>query len=453
MRRAALFLIFALTLTTLACSLGSPAATLAPPPDASPTGQAVPPAGADNPTTTASSPAGADPTPTLFGGAGQAVDLAAVPNTLPDLAGWLTQARDAGTPLPDVCAALLAARWQTSGDTCEAADLNDDQKEEWLLTIDTSQVSTEPPPVNGHAGDFWLVHDAGLYQQSRAGGEPLAAAPTLLALADLTGDDRPEAITVFESCGAHTCSRTYHILSMHRDELQDIAQSAGLAEDPLTPAGDPLPFISLSTVESEEIRDANDDGIDDLVLHGGTIGSAGAGVQRARSEVWAWDGFLIQLADVRYDESEYRHHRLYDANLAFDAQQVDASARLYEQVVTDMNLEDVPPPSGDGYTALDTRAYTRQFAAFRLTMLPLLRGDITEATRWRNWLQDTFPQAPLTQAAALVLAEWESNRNNLPAACATVSNFLATQPNPTGPLANMGYGNPALVATDVCPLR
>lgn len=450
MRRAALFLIFALTLTTLACNLASPQATFAPPPDPSPSGQAVPPAGTDNATATASSPAGADPTPTLFGGAGQAVDLAAVPTTLPDLATWLTQARDADTPLPDVCTALLAARWQTSGNTCQAADLNDDQKEEWLLTIDTSQVSTEPPPVNGHAGDFWLLHDAGLYQQSRAGGEPADTAPTLLALADLTGDDRPEAITVFETCGAHTCIKTYHILSMHRDELQDIARSS-------TPAGqtDPstLPSISLATVENEEIRDANDDGIDDLVLRGGVIGSVGAGVQRTRREVWAWDGFLILLADTLYDETNYRHHRLYDANLAFDAQQYDASAGLYEQVVTNTNLEDVPPPTDNSYTALDSRAYTRQFAAFRLTMLPLLRGDITEATRWRNWLQDTFPQAPLAQAAAMVLAEWESNRNDLPAACAAVTNFLAAQPNPTGPLADMGYGNPALAAADVCPLR
>ena len=65
MRRAALFLIFALTLTTLACNLASPQATFAPPPDPSPSGQAVPPAGTDNATATASSPAGADPTPTL----------------------------------------------------------------------------------------------------------------------------------------------------------------------------------------------------------------------------------------------------------------------------------------------------------------------------------------------------------------------------------------------------
>jgi hypothetical protein len=52
----------------------------------------------------------------------------------------------------------------------------------------------------------------------------------------------------------------------------------------------------------------------------------------------------------------------------------------------------------------------------------------------------------------LLVASWMAQAD-IAAACVAVTNQLLTVEEPTGPLADMGYGNPALDADDVCPVR
>lgn len=402
---------------------------------------------------------GAEATPTLASGVepdGTPIsleELGEVPEDREGLAAWLMAARAGQVELEQVCAALVAAQWQVEGESCEAADLDGDEEEEWLLTLDTTHLDEAPFSPQGHPGDFWIVQEEEVYQQLALVPELAGVAPTVVAVAEMTGDDNPEVITVAITCGAHTCYHNYDILSTHHGELASIlgvppaeTEQAADEETPL------LALIAIPTVDSEEVTDANGDGLDDLVLHGGLIGSAGAGIHRAYTEVWVWDGEAITLDSRSFDETNYRHHRLYDANMAFDEGDYERAAVLYEQIVVDQSMEDVQPILAG--TAEDTREAARQFAAFRLALLPLFRGDVTEATRWRNWLNDTYPAAPIAEAAALLIATWEGNGNNLPAACAVVTDLLQRQAEPpTGPLMDLGYANPMVTADDVCPLQ
>lgn len=378
-----------------------------------------------------------------------AAELGTPPDDLEGLADWLGQAHAAGISADEICAILVENGWQQAEDDCQTADLDGDGADEWLLTLDTTRLQpAEGPgaPLEGHPGDLWVVSDGAVAYQTHEEPDFFATAPTVVELTDMTGDDRLEAITVFSTCGAHTCYNYYQVLSAHDGEIRNVVEPP---EEEAIAAGDDLPVaISLSYVDEQDVEDATGDDLPDLVISGGLVGSAGAGIQRARTEVWAWDGDAVSLYEQVWEDTGYRFHRLYNANYAFEQESYGVAAELYEAVITDPALEEVEWHSG---TVEQIRAHVQQFAGFRLTMLPLLRGDITEATRWRNWLQETYPDAPITRAATLVISEWEANGNNLPAACRVVTDFLEGTANPTGPLTDMGYNNPSLEAGDVCP--
>jgi hypothetical protein len=458
MSRVKLFITL-LVLATLACSaveqVLEPQATLAPPPTVGGPGD-VTPAPGDTPAATAT-PIGVA-TPTLASDATEPApsleELGEPPQEMAALQTWLAEAHRGDSAVNDVCAVLRQAQWQQEGDSCQAADLDDDQEEEWLLTLDVSHMNDQESPVvqplEGHPGDFWIVSAEGVVFMARGpeNQDLGATAPSIVEVVDMTGDELPEVITVSTFCGAHTCVNTYQILGAPEGQIENLVQ---LPQETEPLPGDLQQAISLEYVDEEAVRDETDDGLPDLVIHGGIVGSAGAGIQRARTEVWAWDEeeSAIVLADQEWEETGYRVHTLYNANYAFSQEEYEEAAQLYEAVIVDESLEEMEFME----PADVSRAYARQFAGFRLTLLPLFRGDITEATRWSNWLQEEYPGTPITEAAAQLVPTWESNGNNLAAACQTITGFLESQDNPTGPLTDMGYNNPSLTAEDVCPIR
>lgn len=440
-----------LLLATLSCAfveeILEPEATFLPPPtiaiDQSP------------PATGAAVETAVGPTPTLAAAAtvttpATAAELGTPPEELEGLATWLGQAHAAGLQVDEICLILRENAWQQAEDDCQETDLDGDDADEWLLTLDTTRLQpAEGPgaPLEGHPGDFWVVSDGAVVYRVQDREEPdfFATAPALVEQADMTGDDLPEAITVFSTCGAHTCFNHYQVISANDGEIRNIVQPG---EEEVVVSEDMPETISLSYVDEERVEDVTGDDLPDLVISGGQVGSAGAGIQRARTEVWAWDGDAVSLYEQIWEDTGYRFHRLYNANYAFEQESYGVARELYESVITDPALEDVEWASG---SVEEIRAYVQQFAGFRLAMLPLLRGDITEATRWRNWLQESHPDTPITRGATLLISEWEANGNDLPAACRVVTDFLEGQTNPTGPLTDMGYNNPSLEAGDVCP--
>lgn len=449
--RPPLFLLLLLALPALACNfvnqLLEPAPTFAPPPtepDVQP-----PPDGTVVPFPT---PIGGDagpPTPTATDGETAMPvsldELGAPPEETVALADWLNQAYDAQAEIGALCAVLLAAAWMADDATCQSANLDGETPDEWLLGL---YLEPTPDPASadslqGPPGDFWIVGENGILHQMHGLGSSdlFGRLPELVALVDMTGDEQDDAILVYVTCGAHTCYHNYQIISADGGGVRNVVD---VGEEGTPELSD---FISMAYVDEEQVEDVTDDDLTDLVISGGLIGSAGAGIQRPFQEVWAWDGTSVTLAEREWEDTGYRFHRLYNANAAFDEEEYDEARSLYESVIVDASLEEVDYAG----TVEEVRSYTRQFAAFRLALLPLLRGDITEATRWQNWLSQEYAGSLLSNATALLIQTWQQNGNNLPAACDQVTNYLAGQDSPTGPLEDMGYGNPALTADDVCP--
>jgi hypothetical protein len=120
--------------------------------------------------------------------------------------------------------------------------------------------------------------------------------------------------------------------------------------------------------------------------------------------------------------------------------------RLYEAAINDGALRD----DGFVHSLEDTYASISQFAAFRLILIDLLRGAPARAAERLAWLQATYPATAADQAAAQLVANWNGPAN-LDSVCQTIETNLDVWENPTGTLADMGYGNPVLTAADFCP--
>jgi hypothetical protein len=137
---------------------------------------------------------------------------------------------------------------------------------------------------------------------------------------------------------------------------------------------------------------------------------------------------------------------LYEANDLMAAGNYDDALLLYEAAINDGGLRTQPFAA----TEEETDAAIRQFAAFRLILIDIIRGDAERAAARLAWLSETYPDSAAAGAAARVVGSL-TDGPELEVVCEEIEADLSAVENPTGPLADMGYGNPSLGAGDFCP--
>jgi len=336
-------------------------------------------------------------------------------------------------------------------------DLDGDGLDEWIITIFTApgKMALCSELTCGEIGEIWIVNEEGLVYRLFNGDSDWFG-PIVIAQTDLTGDDLPDVVTQSTFMGAHTLTLAYHVLSAHngkitnvvrlRNELAQVSAPYRLSNDidkQWSTAG-----IELTNA-SQTVKDRNGDGLADLVIQGGSFGSIGAGNCRDRTEVWAWDGENITLAEVFWSKPEFRIHVLFDADYAFALKDYKTAEAVYKRAISDNTLKDALffHPTEEIYPI------SLQYAAFRLIHLNLIQKDAKEAKVWQEWLREKYPDSPLTKSAEILLDSWQ-NSEDLTEACFDVTKFLYAYEGPTiWPLNDTGYGNPEITVGTLCPIR
>ncbi len=366
--------------------------------------------------------------------------LEPAPEAWDGLEGWLVDAWLEGRNPAEVQIALQDAGWQQSPDELHAADLTGDDQDEWVLLLHDIAVDEELfIPVFGTPGDLWVINGDGLLYQHHADTDvptyEAALLPELVDMDDLTGDGLPELIVMDTDCGAHTCYGLVQVIGLAEGQLRTLVQGAIPGENWIEMT---FPDVWVEPFEGQNA----------LHVHGGHIGSVGAGIMRTYTEVWAWDGEAIVLQETLLDPTGYRHLILYEGLDAMAAGELDRAAELFEDAAMSPDLDTV---SFMGEDPDELEAAIRQFAAFRLILVRLLQEDMAEAESVLAWLEGMEPGAPLTLAARRLVEEW-AGPEEMDALCAAIRAELEAYDEPTGPLEYQGYGNPSLTAEDICEL-
>jgi len=260
-----------------------------------------------------------------------------------------------------------------------------------------------------------------------AAGDSLLLDPALIEIDDLNGDGHTEMAFSSTTCGAHTCFTTVYI----------VASGTGTYQD-LTDGGIEMSYVDPS------FADWDNDGVRELILHGGTIGSVGAGPQRERTEVYRWDGTAYVLLETLYDYSNYLYFKVLDANQALLDGNYDEAIALYREAIDNPELE--------VWMEESERAELAAFSRYRLTLTYLLLGETASAEATRDELLSVQPDNIYAQ---VVTVFWDSHERDgdLEAACEQVSDFAAAHPESAEVLADYGYGNPTFTVEEVCPLQ
>ncbi len=355
------------------------------------------------------------------------------------IAAYLSAAGDSA--LGESCLKGLFDAWQLpnpGGDAwpCLASDADGDSDKEVAVVLgDDSGLAADPM-----AGIVWQVvvfDKQGSDYKVAFASPPIIADPVtpatlaLLALADINDDGNAELVYTDTQCGAHTCFTTVHILTS-------------------TPSGyvSILPGEISMAYADVSLDDTDGDGVMELMMHGGVIGSIGAGPQRARTEVYAWDGTYYSLSQTTLDPTDILYLWVTEADALFNDGLYGQALALYQQALNDPTLQTWKEPAA---MVAPERPELEAYILFRMGLSSFgMSGPNAQGTAYIQQAAADYAGNLHGDLANAFLTSFLA-KNDVSLACAAVQGFIASNLNLFEAFWDYGYGNPSFNATAVCP--
>ncbi len=314
----------------------------------------------------------------------------------------------------------------------ENLDLNDDGFEDLALVL--TQAPSELTPVTSGSLLIFLCSDEAFQAAYVTSPASEAGLPKLRTARDFTGDGRPELLTVWESCGAHTCFAQAEILKWNGSGFENLWQ--GRSDDLPSPDIEFLgPLADGSTTISITARG---------------IGSVGAGPYREIRRIWTWhpESGRFEISEETLAEPKYRIHVLHDADQAALEGDYETAAAGYLRVMEDGTLDDWS--SGE-----NGRAALRAYAAFRQIVIDIRQGNTANAEAGMLFLRAAYPpESPHHTYADMAESFWEAYQvsGDLREACLAAQSYALNNPEDILEPLYYGYANRTYLAADICPL-
>lgn len=262
-----------------------------------------------------------------------------------------------------------------------------------------------------------------------------AIGPIIWFLEDIDGDGRADLVDSLATCGAHTCYEEVRIISWENGSF--VNRLEGNTSD--------LPYPLV------EIRDSDGDGVYDLEVTGTGIASVGAGPQRSLTRVWKYDPILQrwQKSEEILGESDYRVHKVHDADIAASEGDFERALILYQRAISDPDLYDWVEPDTE-------KANLTAYSQFKMIVVYSILGQGDFAQIVYQELADSYsngdPQYAFVEMANVFLQAFA--QEGIDNGCTAVTDFAGAHANEIlVPLTSFGYGNPGYIAEDICPFE
>lgn len=257
--------------------------------------------------------------------------------------------------------------------------------------------------------------------------------PSVYQVVDLNSDGLSELILQQEMCGAHTCYQTLLVGRWDGQTWQDMVGS--------TPIGQSYSSIVL--------EDRDGDGLTDIQMTGGTVGSVGGGLQRSHTLVFSLQNGLYELAQDIPTPDPHPYYLMMDAYYALKANDPATAETLANQVLA------MTPEQLAEFMLMDPIAQTRvpTYAAIELMLVYALRGDGASIQALLPTLAryDTGDNPYL--AAAILFADTYTQTGDAAASCQAMATVITTlPPEQTQFFEWVGYNTELIPAGEICPL-
>lgn len=292
------------------------------------------------------------------------------------------------------------------------------------------EVAAPQPP-----GSLLLFHcQQGSFEIAHS-SRPLSdrSAPDIHSSEDLNGDGNEDLLVSRQRCGAHTCVAEFQVLLWFQGRIEN--RFEGQTDDL------PSPRVEVQISES---------GAAEIAITATGINSVGAGPFRPLTRIWSWDRASGRFRPTGEQEhsTDFRIHRLHDADaLALEGQPADALA-LYEHVIVDASLRDWGDPERE-------RRVLSAYARFRQVTSAIQLEDREQAEHYLEFLRSAVqPDGPGAPYLGLAEAFWSAYQltESLTAACLEAQAYAAAHREGVLDPLYFGYANPDYSPEDVCPL-
>ena len=315
-----------------------------------------------------------------------------------------------------------------------ARDLNDDGETEWLISVPARDQGCWVPYCPAYVIIFQeranlfvpaaiLIEDENVWDVSN---------PVLLMVDDINADGRLEVVIEQISCGAHTCFTGIIIGQWDGQRWRNLAADA-----------------IVQAYSDYTITDHNGDGILEIVMHGGMYGSVGAGLQRPRTQVFAWRDGAYRLIEDTPDPDDHPYFQMLDANTALANGEWDTALNLALAVVDYPGVYE-----DDGWLTTEAWARIVGYATLEAMFVYAQRGDVEAMRQVHASLlmrSHSAPDNPYPGAAWHTLEVYEATGDAL-AACLAAEEFVTARLEDASFFEWYGYGTERLTADRICPL-
>ncbi|MEZ4679224.1 MAG: SdrD B-like domain-containing protein [Caldilineaceae bacterium] len=273
---------------------------------------------------------------------------------------------------------------------------------------------------HGLGSGYTLVHDVD--------GEGHIA---LLAVEDLNENGGRDLVWTDTYCGAHTCVSELKVEQWDGSAYVDWIYGR--------PTMETATYVIDDTVPSNPGNE--------IIVHGGAIGSAGAGPIRQRTETFtSFRGGPYQRWGTDYDPTTCYYHRLVEENRVYDLANAPESGGYpiaqYELLLADAGLTLDDCPYAYGPEMLDL---LKDFTRFRLVVGHTVYNEATDAAAARAAIT-----TPAIQGAADAFLTAYSATPDFDSACAAVTTYAEANPDAWNYMADWGYANPRFYAEWLC---